>query len=478
MSPSTLPNFESEARRLRYQAIGGACREYRIQHLLVAHHEDDQAETVLLRLVNGHKGMGLQGMKATAEIPECWGMHGVSQSRAENIMAKQKTGQRHMDSNIVENDYRLVGLESGGLTVHRPLLSFPKGRLKMTCRAMGIQWVEDETNHDPTITPRNAIRHLLASDRLPLALQKPSLLALAKTTQEKLKEREARANSLFLNCDIIRFDLRSGRLLVRVPLGTISTKHVPDKYRNKHLIRCQYNAGLLLRKLTELVSPRDIVSLQKLESVAKAIFPDLKDPCDQNGGSATVQANSSLPASLTACGVQFRRLESTGAETPHTWSRLDPKYIWELTRQPYPASINLPTIYIPPTSLSPTHQAPFHLWDGRYWIRVPNPTPNTHTLLIRPFQPSDLQPFQLSLPPARRTDLTNLLKMSAPGKVRWTLPAIAILEEGDGLIEGRGRVIALPTLGLVAEGWEGHVSWEIRYKNVDLREGREAAIVR
>lgn len=414
-------------------------------------------------------------MKATADIPECWGIHGVSQSGAENIMARKKTGQGHTDSDIANDDHRLVGFEGGGITIHRPLLPFPKSRLKMTCRAMGTQWVEDETNHDLTITPRNTVRHLLSSNRLPLALQKPSLLALAKTAQEKLKEREARANSVYHNCDIITFDLRSGRLLVRLPLQITSTKPFPDKYRDSHLLRGQYKTGLLLRKLTKLISPQENVPLQKLESTAKAIFPDLKDTFSRDAEPSSIPSDS--VASFTACGVQFHRLESVAGSTPHAWSRLDPKYIWELARQPYSASTSLPIIRVPSIGPSPTLPPPFHLWDGRYWIRLSNPS-QTHTLLIRPFHPSDLQPFRLCVHPARRTHLTKLFKEAAPGKVRWTLPAIAILEEGAEEGAGRGRVLALPTLGFVACGWEGRLKWEVRYKKVELGPGREGRVVR
>lgn len=341
---------------------------------------------------------------------------------------------------------------------------------------MGIRWVEDKTNHDPTITPRNAVRHLLSSNRLPLSLRKPSLLSLAQHTQEKLTQLEMAADRLFQNCDIITFDLRSGRLLVRLPAHMISSKPFPDMHRDRLLIRGQYEASLLLRKFTELISPREIVSIHNLESVTKAIFPDLRDRFHHDGDSASIQADSLLPASLTACCVQFRRLESATASTLQTWSHLDPSYIWELTRQPYSASSTLPIIHIPPTSPSPTHLSHFHLWDGRYWIRLFNPDPTTHphtyNLVIRPLDPSDLQPFQLSLPPARQLELTNVLKEAAPGKARWTLPAITLLEDGERPGKGSGQVLALPTLGFAAEGWEGEkVKWEIQYKKVDLGVG-------
>ena len=47
--PSSLSNLETVARRLRYQALGTRCRHQAIMSLMVAHHADDQAETVLIR---------------------------------------------------------------------------------------------------------------------------------------------------------------------------------------------------------------------------------------------------------------------------------------------------------------------------------------------------------------------------------------------------------------------------------------------
>ncbi len=82
INPSELTQFESQARKLRYQALGTACREHGIGSLLLGHHADDQAETVLMRLAQGQKASGLRGISPSGEIPECWGMHGVHLSGA------------------------------------------------------------------------------------------------------------------------------------------------------------------------------------------------------------------------------------------------------------------------------------------------------------------------------------------------------------------------------------------------------------
>src|SRR5947207_1961122 len=69
--PTSKGRFEVDARKFRYQALAGACLHAGITNLLVAHHADDQVETVLLRMIKGSTAVGLAGMKPMARIPEC-----------------------------------------------------------------------------------------------------------------------------------------------------------------------------------------------------------------------------------------------------------------------------------------------------------------------------------------------------------------------------------------------------------------------
>ncbi len=79
-NPAALPNVETLARRLRYRRLGLSMFFRRIGSVFFAHHEDDQYETVLMRLMMGHGYRGLRGMIAEQDIPECQDMHGVYQS--------------------------------------------------------------------------------------------------------------------------------------------------------------------------------------------------------------------------------------------------------------------------------------------------------------------------------------------------------------------------------------------------------------
>lgn len=93
---------EEKARRARYDALIGACRTIGALHLLVAHHADDQAETVLLRLCRGSGPDGLAGMAPVRDL--------------------------------------------GPARLLRPLLGVPGRRLAATCRARGLPWLDDPSN--------------------------------------------------------------------------------------------------------------------------------------------------------------------------------------------------------------------------------------------------------------------------------------------------------------------------------------------
>lgn len=102
--------LQAAARAARYRLLEGWCRENGIDALLLAHHRDDQAETLLLRLARGSGLWGLAGM-AALEPP----------------LSEPDLGSPHR---------------------FRPLLALPKARLEATCRAAGQDWIVDPTNRD------------------------------------------------------------------------------------------------------------------------------------------------------------------------------------------------------------------------------------------------------------------------------------------------------------------------------------------
>lgn len=107
------PALAERARAARYAALEMACRDAGLADLLVAHHAQDQAETLLLRRQSGSGPVGLAGM----------------------------------------------ALRTYGDTVRvlRPLLPVLPARLRATLRHAGATWVEDPSNTDPA-TPRAQLR--------------------------------------------------------------------------------------------------------------------------------------------------------------------------------------------------------------------------------------------------------------------------------------------------------------------------------
>ncbi|MCI0431832.1 MAG: tRNA lysidine(34) synthetase TilS [Rhodospirillales bacterium] len=102
-------SLQERARRLRYGLLLEACIDRGIPHILLGHHRDDQAETVLMRLV---RGSGLRGLAAMAPATLAPG-----------------TG--------------------GRVRLLRPLLGCPKARLRAVLETAGQAWVEDPSNADP-----------------------------------------------------------------------------------------------------------------------------------------------------------------------------------------------------------------------------------------------------------------------------------------------------------------------------------------
>ena len=109
-------NLQAVARTARYHLLLDHCARRGALHLLLAHHRDDQAETLLLRLGRGSGLDGLAAMSARVALPQA--------------------------------------------VVLRPLLPLPRQRLAATLRARGIDWIEDPSNAD-TAHARVRLRRLL-----------------------------------------------------------------------------------------------------------------------------------------------------------------------------------------------------------------------------------------------------------------------------------------------------------------------------
>ncbi len=130
-------NLQDAARQARLDQITAYCAPR--GHVVMAHTQDDQAETVLMRLIRGSGVDGLAGMAAKRETP--------------------------------------------GLTIVRPLLGVRREALRHYCKTLKIPFVDDPSNEDARFD-RVRIRRLIGQEGLDVA-------TLAKTARQMARAKVA-----------------------------------------------------------------------------------------------------------------------------------------------------------------------------------------------------------------------------------------------------------------------------------------------
>ncbi|KAL2864683.1 tRNA lysidine(34) synthetase [Aspergillus lucknowensis] len=567
--------FETHARRLRYRALGKACRARGIEALLMGHHQDDNVETTLWRLASGSRGAaGLTGIPALARIPECHGLYGVSGSGDdvtvhpdEFLVSDSDTGEQRSRS---LGDGGPVSISTGGILICRPLLSFRKSSLVATCRENRVSFVEDPTNSDPALTPRNAIRSMLSTDVLPRALRNPSIIELIHRSQARVSDSHRISDEILKEqCRLLDLSFASGSLEVEFQPPSQSSESHPDPAPEPSLSKergqgqgqeqnlspqcLQEIQALTLRRITEFISPfpENHFPLSSFVHHTSRLFPPHTTPASSSLGSPSTSLSSpdleKWPAerkSFTVGGVFFQPLPAskpsrhTTSDTISSTGSSDTSPTrgnkWLLTRQPYMRHRS-PILRLPPQPLplprypqpgqEPLQEqkqtqeqhldlekfySPWNLWDSRFWIRVAviprAPGPGTGDIgltghdtqsheevrvVIRPLDQSDLAVIRQMEGAGKRGkkqqqpsgregtasvyDKANLdvgaflaeLGRRAPGQSRFTVPVIAIEEDGCE----KGRPVVLPTMDLmlpdpIPKAWT--IRWEWKYKTIDL----------
>jgi len=131
-------NLEERARQVRYEILRRLARAHGCSRIATGHTEDDQAETVLLRLT---RGTGLEGLG------------GVQPSRPDGVI--------------------------------RPLIECSRASVAEAARGLGMRWREDLSNRDPRFQ-RTIVRHRVLpllrelNPRVARALAQASALARAE----------------------------------------------------------------------------------------------------------------------------------------------------------------------------------------------------------------------------------------------------------------------------------------------------------
>ena len=151
-------NIEARARAGRYEALADLCEEYGIEDLLLAHHQNDQAETVLLQLLRGSGVAGLSGMPQNRELNP-----------------------------------------NQGLTLWRPLLNQSRQELEAYAKEHKLKWIEDPSNQDRKYR-RNAIRkdiipklEKIQPEALANMARSAALLGEAQTLLNRLAQQDGKS---------------------------------------------------------------------------------------------------------------------------------------------------------------------------------------------------------------------------------------------------------------------------------------------
>lgn len=146
-------NLEALARRERYRWLAETARTHGMKYIATGHTANDQAETVLHRLLRGTGLRGLRGIAACRELEP-------------------------------------------GLALIRPLLTATRADILAYLDKLGQSYREDATNNDLRYT-RNRIRHqllpLLAEQYNPAIVRLLASLAEQAEEMYRLEEREAQA---------------------------------------------------------------------------------------------------------------------------------------------------------------------------------------------------------------------------------------------------------------------------------------------
>jgi tRNA(Ile)-lysidine synthase len=131
-------SLEAAARTARYEALAAMARESGARCVLLAHHQDDQAETLLLQLLRGGGPRGLAGMPAAQR--------------------------------------------ARGVTWLRPLLDLPRAAIDAYVAARQLEYVEDDSNV-ATRFRRNALRKEVVPALREVSPGYPATLARAASHQ-------------------------------------------------------------------------------------------------------------------------------------------------------------------------------------------------------------------------------------------------------------------------------------------------------
>ncbi len=202
-------SVEMAARRLRYGWFASLCAGHGFSAVVVAHHQDDNVETMLLNLLRGTGTKGLCGMRRLTLAPD----------------------------------------SPAGVPVFRPLLDFSREEILSYARDRGLSWREDLSNTDVNIK-RNRIRR----EFFPLLSQiNPSFRQTLTEDMDRIREVQEIADESFRKVEAAVAEAPGEGELLRLSIGELLSSGHLHYYLHRFLSPCGFPAAAV-DDLTRLLS--------------------------------------------------------------------------------------------------------------------------------------------------------------------------------------------------------------------------------
>lgn len=211
---------EEAARKMRYRFFAEVMKRSHASVLMTAHHQNDLAETMLMKLTRGGQLQQLIGIEE----------------------------QRPFANGRLE----------------RPLLIFSKEELRSYATKRGLKWYEDETNQELTVS-RNRFRHRI----LPLLVEENPQFLQAFTNYHQQLELAVELENEFATAQLQKLEDKNGRLQLEafLMLSTPKQRLLVTKWLEEKNI-CDLKAGFVEQLLAD-------ISNRSLPQFKRQLTPEL-----------------------------------------------------------------------------------------------------------------------------------------------------------------------------------------------------------
>jgi tRNA(Ile)-lysidine synthase/bifunctional protein TilS/HprT len=221
--------FHEEARHRRYEFFYDVAKKYQANKIALAHHADDQAETILMRLVRGTSFKGYGGMLPETQLSD--------------------------------------------IVLIRPLLNITRKTIEIEMKKTSLDYRHDASNDEDDYTRNRFRHHILPTLEKENPLYRQKIIQFATYLQEAnaLVERQANdfiAHYLLIESDCMHFSLSKFNQLDKIIRRDV-LKRTFDSFTNNQL-ELSFKQMEQIFEIIDSDKPHATVSLSKGVEVSKS----------------------------------------------------------------------------------------------------------------------------------------------------------------------------------------------------------------